>query len=49
MTLDEMKRVKQRFDSIAFDAFYGYIKTQNLERDVKKILDESMTRYLEKE
>jgi len=45
LPLAEMRRVKSRFDSIPFDAFYGYHKIQNLEKDVKEILEQSMNRY----
>jgi len=45
LPLDEMKRVKKRFDSIPFDAFYGYIRIQNLTENVKEILEISMNRY----
>ncbi|MEQ8245154.1 MBL fold metallo-hydrolase [Fulvivirga sp.] len=45
LPLSEMSRIKERFDSIPFDAFYGYIKTQNLTKDVKKVFEESMNRY----
>ncbi len=41
----EMKRIKERFDAIPFDTFYGYIKTQNLENNTKKIFETSMHRY----
>lgn len=46
LPLSEMKRIKERFDNIPFDSFYGYIKTQNLHKDVKEILEISMTKYL---
>jgi len=42
---NEMLRVKQRFDSIPFDSFYGYIKTQNLHTNVKPVFAESMQKY----
>jgi hypothetical protein len=41
----EMQRVKQRFDSIPFDSFYGYIKTQNLQEAVKPVFAASMGKY----
>jgi hypothetical protein len=46
LSLNVMKRIKKRFEEIAFDSFYGYIKTQNLSENVKEILNESMERYL---
>lgn len=46
LPLSEMKRIKKRLDEILFDSFYGYIKTQNLKENVKKILNESIERYL---
>ena len=46
LPLAEMKRIESRFDQLPFDTFYGYIKTQNLDRDVKKILNQSMARYI---
>jgi hypothetical protein len=46
LPLAEMKRIKKRFDQIPFDSFYGYIKIQNLNRDVKRILETSMERYI---
>jgi glyoxylase-like metal-dependent hydrolase (beta-lactamase superfamily II) len=45
LPLDEMRRLKKRFDNIPFDAFYGYIGIQNLTENVKEILDISMNRY----
>jgi hypothetical protein len=41
----EMRRIKNRFDNIPFDSFYGYIKTQNLESGTKEIFEKSMNRY----
>ncbi|MEQ1797200.1 MAG: MBL fold metallo-hydrolase [Lacibacter sp.] len=46
LPLAEMKRIKKRFDEIPFDSFYGYVKTQNLDKDVKRILEESMAKYI---
>lgn len=46
LPLDEIKRIKNRFDNIPFDSFYGYIKTQNLNKDVKGILETSMAKYV---
>lgn len=41
----EMLRVRKRFDSIPFDSFYGYIKTQNLHENVKPVFERSMEKY----
>ncbi|MEO6230914.1 MAG: MBL fold metallo-hydrolase [Ferruginibacter sp.] len=46
LPLSEIERIKHRMESIAFDTFYGYIKTQNLDIDVKKVFKESMERYI---
>ena len=46
LPLSEIKRIKHRMASIPFDTFYGYIKTQNLNTDVKKIFEESMKKYI---
>lgn len=46
LTQPEMGRVKQRFESISFDSFYGYIKTQNLHENVKAVFAESMKKNL---
>lgn len=43
---NEMRRIRDRLESISFDAFYGYIRTQNLTENVKDILRMSMARYL---
>ncbi|MGE5107313.1 MAG: hypothetical protein ACM3H8_07200 [Sphingobacteriales bacterium] len=45
LPLSEMKRLKERFDGIPFDSFFGYISTQNLNENVKKVFAESMERY----
>jgi hypothetical protein len=45
LPLTEMKRLKQRFDQIPFDSYYGYIKTQNLNENVKEVFEVSMSRY----
>jgi glyoxylase-like metal-dependent hydrolase (beta-lactamase superfamily II) len=45
LPMAEMRRIKARFDDIPFDSFFGYIKTQNLDKDVKTIFEESMNRY----
>lgn len=46
LPLAEIKRIKNRMDQIPFDSFYGYIKTQNLDNEVKNILENSMARYV---
>lgn len=46
LPLKEIWRIKERLEPIPFDAFYGYISSQNLTVDVKKILAESFERYL---
>jgi hypothetical protein len=46
LPLTEIRRIKKRFDSIPFDCFYGYIKTQNLFTDVKETLEISMAKYV---
>jgi glyoxylase-like metal-dependent hydrolase (beta-lactamase superfamily II) len=45
LPMHEMRRIKDRFDLISFDSFYGYIKTQNLHENVKGIFEHSMCRY----
>lgn len=45
LPLSEMKRLKERFDNIPFDSFFGYISTQNLNENVKQVFTESMERY----
>lgn len=45
LPLKEVKRIGERMDKISFDSFYGYIKTQNLETNVKEIFIRSMERY----
>lgn len=42
----EMIRLKERFDRIPFDSFYGYQHLQNLNKDVKQIFQQSMERFL---
>ncbi|MBI3138309.1 MAG: MBL fold metallo-hydrolase [Sphingobacteriales bacterium] len=46
LALSEMRRIKDRLDQIPFDTFYGYIKSQNLDKEVKRILELSMERYI---
>lgn len=46
LPIAEIKRIKNRFDNIPFDSFYGYIKTQNLHQDVKTVLENSMAKYV---
>jgi len=45
LPLKEMKRLKERFDGIPFDSFYGYQKIQNLAEKVKEIFETSMNGY----
>lgn len=45
LPLTELKRIKERFDGIPFDEYYGYIKTQNLSEHVKEVFESSMARY----
>lgn len=46
LPLAEMRRIKNRFESIPFDSFLGYIKPQNRDKDVKEILEASMAKYM---
>lgn len=46
LPVSEMRRIKDRMEGIPFDTFYGYISSQNLDKDVKRIFKESMNRYL---
>jgi hypothetical protein len=46
LPLSEMRRIQKKLENILFDSFYGYIKTQNLDKDVKSILKNSMARYV---
>ncbi|MBL0336873.1 MAG: MBL fold metallo-hydrolase [Chitinophagaceae bacterium] len=46
LPIAEIKRIKNRFDHIPFDSFYGYVKTQNLHTDVKEIFELSMAKYV---
>ncbi|NOT94344.1 MBL fold metallo-hydrolase [Ferruginibacter sp.] len=46
LPLAEIRRIKKRLDSVPFDSFYGYIKNQNLRKDVKEILETSMAKYV---
>jgi glyoxylase-like metal-dependent hydrolase (beta-lactamase superfamily II) len=46
LPLTEIHRIKKRFDNIPFDSFYGYINIQNLDVDVKEILEKSFARYV---
>lgn len=45
LPLREMERIKKRFENISFDTFYGYVKIQNLDENVKEILEQSFKRY----
>lgn len=46
LPLSEIRRIKKRLESIPADTFYGYVKAQNLDADVKQIFEVSMERYL---
>ncbi|MGN6398358.1 MAG: hypothetical protein ACTHMI_22490 [Mucilaginibacter sp.] len=46
LPLREIRRIKHRMSEISFDTFYGYVKAQNLDADVKAIFEKSMERYL---
>jgi hypothetical protein len=45
LPIEEVKRIQRRMDTIPFDEFYGYIKTQNLDMDVKEVFRLSMGKY----
>ena len=45
LPLSEMERIQKKCDSISFDSFYGYVTIQNLEENVKEILERSFKRY----
>ncbi|HEV7781049.1 MAG TPA: MBL fold metallo-hydrolase [Chitinophagaceae bacterium] len=45
LPLKEMRRIKERFETIPFDSFYGYHRIQNLSENVKEIVELSMNRY----
>ncbi len=42
----EVIRVQERFGQVSFDALYGFYSYQNVIADAKKILTESLNRYL---
>jgi glyoxylase-like metal-dependent hydrolase (beta-lactamase superfamily II) len=46
LPIAEIQRIKKRFDNIQFDAFYGYHSIQNLDKDVKEILNVSLAKYV---
>lgn len=46
LPLNEIRRIKDRVKNIPMDTFYGYVKVQNLDNDVKQIFEKSMERYL---
>jgi hypothetical protein len=46
LPVQEVKRIKERFESIPFDTMYGFYSDQNLSRKVKEILKTSMERYV---
>ena len=45
LPLKEMRRIQARLEHITFDAFYGYISTQNLTHKVKEVLKKSFEKY----
>jgi glyoxylase-like metal-dependent hydrolase (beta-lactamase superfamily II) len=46
LPIAKIQRIKKRFDNIQFDAFYGYHNIQNLDKDVKDILEISLAKYV---
>ncbi|MTI87362.1 MAG: hypothetical protein FH748_05275 [Balneolaceae bacterium] len=42
----EVKRIKERFESLSFDTLYGFWSCQNLSTKVKEIMKQSMERHL---
>ncbi len=42
----EVRVVKERFEKVSFDKLYGFYSYQNVIADAKKILTESLNRYL---
>jgi len=46
LPIAEIQRIKNRLNKIAFDAFYGYHSIQNLDKDVKEILNISLAKYV---
>lgn len=46
LPLSEIRRIKKRITNIPVDSFYGYVKAQNLDANVKQIFAASMERYL---
>jgi glyoxylase-like metal-dependent hydrolase (beta-lactamase superfamily II) len=46
LPIQEVARIKKRFESITFDTLYGFYSDQNLSENVKEILKASMERYL---
>src|SRR5690606_35987802 len=46
LPIAEIKRIKQRFGTVNFDAVYGFYSYQNIQEGAKAILDTSIERYL---
>lgn len=47
LPLSEIRRIKQRLNTISFDVIFGFYSYQNLTENAKKILNNSIERYLE--
>lgn len=46
LPIAEIQRIKNRLNNMSFDAFYGYHNIQNLDKDVKEILNVSLEKYV---
>lgn len=46
LPIAEIKRIKERFDTVSFDAVYGFYSYQNVLNNAKAILDSSIARYI---
>jgi hypothetical protein len=46
LPISEIKRIKQRFDTVSFDAVYGFYSYQNILNNAKAILESSIARYI---
>lgn len=46
LPVSEIKRIKQRFDTLDFDSVYGFYSYQNLIGTAKELLEASIKRYL---
>jgi hypothetical protein len=47
LPISEIKRIKQRFDTLDFDSVYGFYSYQNVIGTAKEVLEASIKRYLE--